>query len=136
MTDASVWEAVASTTRETALLEATLALLEWDERTGLPSQAGGYRAEQVTLLSGISHRRKTDPKYGEQLRQLKDSPLAAEPNSQRGATVHRLLKDFERNARLPVDLVEAISKATVLGQQAWEEARREDRWAKFEPHMT
>jgi carboxypeptidase Taq len=36
--------------REAALLESVNYLLEWDERTIMPLQAGAYRAEQVTLL--------------------------------------------------------------------------------------
>ncbi len=135
MSDQNVLDKVSEHVRETALLESTQALLEWDERTGLPKQAGGFRAEQVTLLSGIIHRRKTDPRLGDQLRQLSQGPLARERNSQQGATIDRLLKDFERNARLPTSLVEALSKATVLGQQAWEKARHEDSWDQFQPHM-
>ena len=67
MTDEQAFQQVADHFRETALLEATSALLEWDERTGLPANAGAYRAEQITLLSGIIHRRKTDPHIGELL---------------------------------------------------------------------
>lgn len=130
-----IFESVSSHVRETALLEATLALLEWDERTGLPSKAGGYRAEQATLLSGMIHRRKTDDSLGEKLEQLADSDLGRDLDSKEGATIARLNKDFQKNRKLPVELVEAISKATVLGQQAWEKARKADDWLAFKPHM-
>jgi carboxypeptidase Taq len=131
----TAFQTVVAQVRETSLLEATRALLEWDERTGLPHKAGAYRAEQITLLSGMIHRRRTDPRLGEQLLELQQSPLVSEPNSQTGATILRLAKDFERNAKLPIELVEAISKATVLGQQAWEKARAADDWLQFQPHM-
>lgn len=135
MTDEQTFQNVAEHFRETALLEATSALLEWDERTGMPVQAGAYRAEQITLLSGMIHRRRTDPRIGEQLERLDASPLTAERNSPAEGTVSRLLKDFRRNSRLPIDLVEATSKATVLGQQAWEKARASDSWGLFQPHL-
>ncbi len=135
MTDEQTFQMVVDHFRETALLEATSALLEWDERTGLSSQAGAYRADQITLLSGMIHRRRTDPRIGDQLQQLDDSPLAEDRNSAIGATITRLLKDFHRHSRLPTELVEATSKATVLGQQAWEKARASDSWQLFQPHL-
>lgn len=129
------FEAIRKYTRDTSLLETTLALLEWDERTGLPGSAGSFRAEQATLLSGMIHRRKTDPRFGEQIDELTSSDLAADPKSPTGAAIARLKKDFVRNTRLPTDLVEALSKATVLGQQAWEKARSADAWEDFRPHL-
>ena len=135
MNHTEVFSEVVSQVRETALLEATRALLEWDDRTGLPAQAGAYRAEQITLLSGMLHRRRTDSKLGEQLEQLAESELARDEHSPEAATIHRLRKEYSRNTKLPIDLVQAISKATVLGQQAWEKARAEDDWGTFQPHM-
>ncbi len=135
MSPEQMFEQVAAHQRETALLQSTAALLEWDERTGLPSQAGAYRADQITLLSGLVHRRQTDPRLGEQLQELQAGPLAAERQTPVAASIQRLLKDFQRNSRLPIELVEAISKATVLGQQAWEQARANDSWTHFKPHL-
>ncbi len=135
MNESEIFSLVTAQLREIASLEATRGLLEWDERTGLPSKAGAYRAEQITLLSGLLHQRRTDPRLGEQLDALIESELAQHANSPEGATIYRLRKDFQRNSKLPVDLVQAISKATVLGQQAWEQARQEDDWETFRPHM-
>ncbi|RMF37911.1 MAG: carboxypeptidase M32 [Planctomycetota bacterium] len=145
MEDSTAFEEVARFVRQTALLETTQAVLEWDERTGLPQRAGAYRAEQITHLSGLIHRRRTDPWLGEALQGLVDSlgagatagpsdnhPEAVDP---RAASIRRLHKEFLRQSKLPVDLVQAIAKATVLGQQAWERARAEDDWRAFEPHL-
>ncbi len=131
----SVWNEVRDFVADTAKLEATAALLEWDDRTYIPSKGGAYRADQTTLLSGIVHRRLTDQRLGEQLEQLNSSDLVANPNSPIAASIRVMLKDFKRNSRLPVELVEATTKATMLGQQAWEAARGADSWKDFEPHM-
>ncbi len=135
MAAAKDFEALRAFCHETALLEATSALLEWDERTGLPSKAGGYRADQLTQLAGMIHTRKTSSELGDLLDRLSCSELAADPTSPPGAAIRKLRKDFDRNARMPMALVKAISKATVLGQQAWERARAADDWKQFEPHM-
>lgn len=131
----ALFDKVVAHARETSLLQSTMALLEWDERTGLPNHAGNYRAEQITLLSGMIHRRRTDVEWGDQLQRLCESELVSESSTPRAATILRLKKDFDRNTRLPVELVEAISKATVLGQQTWEKARAADDWSQFEPYM-
>ncbi|MCA9190295.1 MAG: carboxypeptidase M32 [Planctomycetales bacterium] len=119
----------------TALLESTLALLEWDERTGLPSQGGAYRAEQITHLSGLIHRRRTAPELGAWLQELSAGPLASNATSPVGATIAKLFKDYKRHAQLPIELVEATSRAVALGQQAWEKARELDSWNDFAPHL-
>ena len=82
--------------RETALLESTLALLEWDERTGLPAHAGEHRAEQVTFLSGLVHQRKTSPQFGDWLSELALSELAMHPNSPVGASIRGMKRDFDK----------------------------------------
>lgn len=129
------WKEIQAFVSDTAKLEATVALLEWDDRTYLPHRGGAYRAEQTTLLSGMIHRRLTDPRLGEMLQQLSASDLMSDPATPMTASVRRMLKDFRRNSRLPVELVEATTKATVLGQQAWEAARAADSWSAFAPHM-
>ncbi len=129
------WKEIQAFVSDTAKLEATVALLEWDDRTYLPNRGGAYRAEQTTLLSGLIHRRLTDQRLGEMLQQLSASDLMSDPASPIAASVRMMLKDFRRNSRLPVELVEATTKATVLGQQAWEAARAADSWSAFAPHM-
>ncbi len=129
------WKEIQAFVSDTAKLEATVALLEWDDRTYLPNRGGAYRAEQTTLLSGLIHRRLTDHRLGEMLQQLSASDLMSDPASPIAASVRMMLKDFRRNSRLPVELVEATTKATVLGQQAWEAARAADSWSAFAPHM-
>ena len=50
----------------------------------MPPAAGEYRAEQMTLLSGMIHRRETDPQLGEWLSELADSPLLKDPHGNTG----------------------------------------------------
>jgi carboxypeptidase Taq len=59
-----LYEQLCRHARETALLAATENALGWDERTMLPPEAAEYRAEQMTLLAGLIHQRRTDPRLG------------------------------------------------------------------------
>ena len=56
--------------RETAVLESVNDTIQWDDRTYRPEAGGDYRARQVTLLSGLVHRRRTDPCLGEWLAEI------------------------------------------------------------------
>jgi len=119
--------------RETALLQSVAELLGWDERTKMPPAAGPYRAEQITYLSSLTHRRHTDPQLGDWLDELAASDLASDPHSDAGATIRQMRREYEKLTKLPQTLVEELTRASVLGQQAWVEARKNDDFATFAP---
>ena len=60
--------------RETALLASLEELAGWDERTYLPTAASAFRADQMTLLAGMVHRRRTAPQSGEWLESWRTAP--------------------------------------------------------------
>src|SRR5437764_951794 len=76
--------------REVAILNSMQGLLGWDERTKLPPAGGEYRAEQMSFLAGLIHKKQTAPEVGEWLAELIDSPLAADRFSQAGADIVNL----------------------------------------------
>lgn len=131
-----VLEQLCQFVRETALLESVAELLGWDERTYMPPAAGPYRAEQMTYLSGLIHGRRTDPRIGHWLQALAGTSLAAEPHSDAGATLRQIKRDYDKRIKLPQALVEELTRTTVLGQQAWTEARRNNDFAAFQPLLT
>ncbi|RIK82124.1 MAG: carboxypeptidase M32 [Planctomycetota bacterium] len=132
---AQALESLCQHTRETALLNSAIETLAWDERTMLPERGGAYRAEQMTYLAGLVHRRRTDPRVGEWLAELATSDLAADLHSDAGATIRNLRREYDKQRKLPQKLVEALTRATVLGQQSWVAARKADRFADFAPQL-
>ncbi len=135
MNPAETFEAVCKHARETAMLSGVESLLGWDERTYMPPRAGAHRAEQITLLAGMLHRRRTDAEYGKQLLELAGSDLAEDPHSDSGTIIRMLARQFDKATKLPQTLVEELSRSAVLGQQAWVEARKNDDFAAFLPHL-
>ena len=121
--------------RETALLESTSALLEWDEQTGIPSAAAPFRADQVSFLSGLIHERATKPQYGEWLNELSDSELAEGVDDPVAASIRGLKRDFDLSVQLPVELVKSISHAVTVGQHIWSEAKPKNDFATFLPYL-
>jgi carboxypeptidase Taq len=131
----SAYEELCTLARNASLLESIEAVLGWDERTYMPVAAGEYRAEQMTYLSGLVHRRRTDPRLAELLAQLVTSDLAKDPHSDAGTTIRQLKRDYDKRVKLPQDLVEELTRASVLGQQAWVKARAANDFASFAPHV-
>ena len=130
-----VFQQVYDYVRETSLLESTMALLEWDERTGLPAHAGEWRAQQVTFLSGLVHQRRTSQQFGDWLKELAQSDLAKQPDSPVGASIRGMKRDFDKNIQLPESLVKRIAHAVTVGQQVWSEAKPKNDFASFLPHL-
>jgi len=130
-----LYDHVCQHVRQIALFASIESLLGWDERTMLPPAAAEYRTEQMALLSGMIHDRWTDPRFGDWLARLAESPLAGDPYSDTGATIRRIKRERDRRARLPKRLVEQLARTAVLGQQAWQEARRKNDFPAFRPWL-
>jgi carboxypeptidase Taq len=119
--------------RRTAVMASVDAVLGWDERTQMPSAGAEHRAEQSTVLAGLIHQRWIDPKFGEQIDELSQTPMAADPQSDAGVLVRRLKRQRDKKVKLPQSLVEELARTAVLGQQAWEEARQNNDFPSFRP---
>ncbi|MEX2171945.1 MAG: carboxypeptidase M32 [Pirellulales bacterium] len=133
MPTSSTYDKLCTHVRETAVLASAQGLLEWDERTKMPVLAGPYRAEQVAFLSGLIHQRQTAPELGEWLAELADSPLATEPHSETETVIRELRRTYDKKTKLPQSLVEELTRASILGQQAWVETRPKNDFASFRP---
>ena len=129
----TLYEDVCRHAREIGLLSSIESLLGWDERCLLPAAGAEYRAEQMTLVTGLIHARQTDPRLGDWLDELAASPLAADPTSATGATIRQLRRQYEKKTKLPQALVEELTRTSVLGQQVWQSARADSDFAALAP---
>ena len=119
-----------------AVLRSCASVLSWDEQTYLPPEAAEYRAEQLSLLAGMSHDRATSPKIGEWLEQLTDESALGGSESVAAANVREAKRGYERSTKLPKRLVEELSRVGTLSQQAWITARKNDDYETFKPWLT
>jgi carboxypeptidase Taq len=129
------YEALRQHARQIALLASASSLLEWDERTYMPAAASEYRALQVSELAGLIHDRWTAESFAALLRELSDSPLVADADSDAAATIGELLRTHQKKMKLPRQLVEEIARTAILGQQIWVEARREGNFGLLAPTL-
>jgi carboxypeptidase Taq len=136
-TDAArLYSEICQHARRTAMLASINETLGWDERTHLPPAGGDYRAEQSTLLAGLTHQSWVDPKFGEQLDQLAATVKDINaPDDDVAVVVRRLRRQRDKRVKLPQTLVEELARAAILGQQAWQEARKKDDFPSFCPFL-
>jgi carboxypeptidase Taq len=111
-------------------LDHTIALLDWDEETMLPTAARVGRGEQLATLEGIRHALLVSDRLGDLVEEV---AAQSEGNERLGRELF-LLRRLRRHAlALPEDLVRHFANAKSQSLGAWEEARKKDDYAIFAP---
>jgi carboxypeptidase Taq len=125
--------------REYRHLERIIATLQWDQETFLPSEGVEERSEQLALLEGIAHKRFIEPETGRLLSEAGSSAA----NLRGDESLPALERDFlrvmhrcyDRAVKLPSDFVSESARAEGLSQAAWVQARKDNNFAAFLPHL-
>ena len=133
MSDA--FENLCAHAREIALLNSIESLLDWDARCKLPETGSSYRTEQQAYVAKLVHDKQTDPRIGQWLASVQDTDLTADPHSDSATVIREAQRNYDKQTKLPAELVEALTRATNDGQHAWVEARRENDFSKFLPYL-
>ncbi|MEO0530067.1 MAG: carboxypeptidase M32 [Planctomycetota bacterium] len=128
-------EKIRAHARETAMLSSVSGLVEWDEQTHMPASAAEWRAEQQAYLAGLIHARKTAPELGEWLAELRDSDEAQDTQTDIGCIARQMSHQYERETKLPADLVEEVARVSSQAHHAWIEARKADNFKAFQPML-
>jgi carboxypeptidase Taq len=132
-------EALTKIDRERQLLTHIGALLGWDQETYMPEQAVYERAEQLALVESMAHEKAISPRIGELLDVLESTDENPGGNSGLGqeerAYLHALRRNYDRVTKLPVELVAETAREISLSQATWMEAKKNDDFAFFAPHL-
>ena len=106
-------------------------LLFWDQQTVMPPAGAEARAERAATVARVIHSRESDPALGALLETLAPWAESADPDSDDTRLVAWARRDYERSVRVPVELAAEMTRAKSLGQQAWQEARAANDFARF-----
>ncbi|WP_375261341.1 carboxypeptidase M32 [Palleronia sp.] len=113
--------------RETEVLSQVAGRLGWDQETVMPRGAAEQRGEEMGVLEGLLHARRTDRRIGEWLAAAESEDEVAEAN------LRHIRRSYERTARVPARLASALAKTTSIAQGKWAAARAADDFAAFAP---
>lgn len=135
----SLQEKLHAIDRECRHLERTIAILQWDQETYLPEAGVEERAEQLALLGSLAHERFASAETGRLLDGLgssSDNPGGDEklPPLERDF-LKVMRRDYDREKKLPNEFVAEAARAEGLSTAAWSQARRNNDFASFLPHL-
>jgi len=125
-------DALLARMRELRDLNGLIGLATWDQETYLPPRAAEARAFQLSTVQGLHHERLVDPALGELLAWAGEQK---ELTGDQRAMVRVLKAERERAVRVPKALVQALAEAQSRGLMAWREARKQNRFAPFQPAL-
>jgi len=113
------------------------ALLEWDQETYMPDGAVEERAMQSALIQGLHHERIIDTAWESLFSELGYDGSDAPGNLSDADTafLREAYKRWNKQTRVPGELVENLARETSLSQAAWASARKADDFSAFAPHL-
>src|SRR5271169_2255209 len=110
-----------------------LSLLRWDAAVMMPKGSADVRGEQLAALETEYHALLTTPK----ITRLLDR---AQANSQgledwQLANLHEMRRQRDYAIATPVSLISRLARATSRAEAFWAEARRQNSFELFAPHL-
>ena len=135
LTTDEAYAALIRRVKSIALLNSCESLLHWDHQTYMPPKGAAHRAEQLTLLAGLSHAQLTAPEFGDLLAQAEEGRARHEPRSTVAVNLREVRRAYDRATRVPPALVEELARTAALAHDVWVEARRESDFERFRPWL-
>ncbi|MBN1920731.1 MAG: carboxypeptidase M32 [Anaerolineae bacterium] len=116
-------------------IRSAAAVLEWDQQILMPAEGATARGEQVATLSALAHEISIAEETG-RLLEAAEAEVAGMPYDSDDASLVRVLRrEYDRNTKIPTELVAERARVTAMAFEAWKQARAENNVALFEPHL-
>ena len=101
MNASAAYEKLIAWSRERSLLYGCIELVGWEELTYMPLGGVENRGRQMAYLAGLYHDLSTDPRIGDLLYVVAESPLAADPQSDAAVNLRWWRREYDRQMRSP-----------------------------------
>ena len=116
-------------------LGAAGAVLGWDMQTYMPPGGAEARAIQLSTIRKTTHNWFVSDEIGQLLEDLEAELAGADYDSFEASLVRVTRRHYDRERKLPAELVTELSKTTSLAHQVWQKARAESDFAQFQPYL-
>jgi carboxypeptidase Taq len=121
--------------QEISDLNKAASVLSWDRQTYMPPAGAPARTRHSATLARLSHERMTGQRLGDLLEELDGFDTDLDEDSTEASLLRWARHEYDRSRRIPTDLVTETSKASGAANVAWQQARAEDDFAAFLPHI-
>ncbi len=118
---------------ELAHLQATLAVLQWDQEVHMPPKGAQTRANALSLLAGLTHEKFLSLNNNNLLDTLKKDLDNNSLSDSEAAVVREVWHDYKRQKKLPTKLVTEFFQTTSAAIPLWVEARKKSDFQIFLP---
>jgi carboxypeptidase Taq len=119
--------------KEYSVLGSVTGLLHWDMQAMMPHKGIERRTDQLSLLSGMMHKMLTSEQIGELLDKLDSSSNTL--TEEMRANVREIRHDYQKATKIPVELVEEMSREQSLCHEVWVKAREAADFQLFAPNL-
>ncbi len=113
--------------------QGALALLRWDAAVMMPRGSAEVRGEQLAALETESHALLTAPKITRLLDRAQANAAGLE--DWQLANLREMRRARDHAIATPVSLISRLTRATSRAEVQWAEARRENNFELFAPHL-
>ena len=114
-------------------LERISRVISWDHQTMMPPAGSEHRAEHLATLRRLSHELMVDNETGRLLDELRPLEESLEPDSDDGALLRLVRRDYEKAVRVPTELRAEMTRAAARARPVWVKARAESDFDQFLP---
>ncbi|MDX9826846.1 MAG: carboxypeptidase M32, partial [Spirochaetia bacterium] len=118
--------------RERGIIAHISALLGWDQETYMPESGIEERSEQLAIVENLVHEKAVNPEIGALLERLEGEKNLSE---QELAYIRVSRREYDKETKLPASLVSEIARQTSLSQAAWVQAKKNNDFKRFAPHL-
>lgn len=115
--------------------ERALQIVTWDWRAMTPKAAAMDRAGAIGVVSDLHYKALTDEKNRQALDWLSQPEELASLRPVMAARVKELKKQSDRQASIPQELFAEFTRLQSQSEAAWEQAKRQNDWSSFAPHL-
>ena len=108
-------------------LQHLAAIASWDRSALMPPKGNEARAAALAEISGLMHRKRTDPQLAAVIERAANEPL---DDTQR-ANLREMRREYRLATALPAELVERQALVGLRCEHAWRRQRPANDWAGF-----
>lgn len=116
-------------------LAAASALLGWDQQVNMPPEGAEARGNQLATLQKLIHQKSIMPEVGQLISDLTEAAKDLDPDSDDARLIKVAKRDYEQAAKVPPEFSAEFAKVTTAAFGAWAQARAEDDFSQFQPHL-
>jgi carboxypeptidase Taq len=118
---------------EVADLQGASSLLGWDQQVNMPVGGAKARGQILGTLRSISHQKFISAETGRLLDALEKHKDNLDPDSDEARLIKVTRRRFDKLTRVPREYIIEMAQTTSLAHQTWQQARKENDFAKFQP---